>query len=196
MDASTPITARLRDWQGGDREALDEVMSLVYSQLRAMCARRMRNERKTHTLNPTALANEVYLRLARLSNVRVENRVAFFGFLSRLMRNVLVEHARAIRAKKRGGAVRIVALEKASEQAVEPRVLDVLAIDEALSQLEAHDPDLVSLVELRFFGGLTQREVAELLRTSRATVQRDWDFAKRFLARALLDKPESYDGGV
>jgi RNA polymerase sigma factor (TIGR02999 family) len=184
MDANAPITDLLDAWSEGDREALDELMELVYTELRAGAKRAMARERQAHTLEPTALVNEVYLRLLQLKKVSWEGRSAFFGFAVRLMRRILVEHARAVGAEKRGGRAERVSLERAELIAKEPTI-DVLILDEALAKLEAVDPRLVRIVELRFFGGFSEDETAEALQISRSSVQREWAVAKRLLAHLL-----------
>lgn len=188
MDTDTPITGLLEAWADGDREALDELMEVVYTELRESARRAMSRERATHTLEPTALVNEVYLRLLRLKQVSWESRSPFFAFAARLMRRILVEHARAVGAQKRGGEVARVALCHV-EFLVEAPVLDPLILDEALEQLEAVDPRLVRIIELRFFTGLTEEETATTLGIGRATVQREWAVAKRLLAQLLGDTP-------
>jgi len=188
MDANLPITDLLDAWSEGDRAALDELMELVYTELRAGAKRAMARERHAHTLEPTALVNEVYLRLLRLKKVSWEGRNSFFGFAVRLMRRILVEHARAVGAEKRGGNAERVSLEHA-ELIVENPTIDALILDEALARLEAVDPRLVRIIELRFFGGFSEEETAEALHISRSSVQREWAVAKRLLAH-LLDGEE------
>jgi RNA polymerase sigma factor (TIGR02999 family) len=182
--ADEPITDLLDAWAEGDREALDELMQLVYSDLRASARLAMARERKDHTLEPTALVNEVFLRLVHLKKVSWESRLPFFAFAARLMRRILVEHARASKAKKRGGTETMVTLEPGLLP-VEAKVLDILILDEALKRIEAVDPRMLRMIELRFFIGLSEEEIAEVLRTSRSSIQRDWAVAKRFLIQLL-----------
>ncbi len=184
MDEHTPITDLLGACADGDREALDELKKVVYAELCERARRAMARERATHTLEPTALVNEVYLRLLRLKQVSWESRSPFFAFAARLMRRILVEHARAVGAQKRGGESTRIALCHA-EMLVEAPVLDTLILDEALEKLEAVDPRLVRIIELRFFTGLTEEETATTLGIGRATVQREWAVAKRLLAPLL-----------
>jgi RNA polymerase sigma-70 factor (ECF subfamily) len=186
MNADTPITGLLGAWAEGDREALDELMALVYGELQASARRAMAGERATHTLEPTALVNEVYLRLLRLKQVSWESRRPFFAFAARLMRRILVEHARAVRAQKRGGDVEITLLQ--ADVPAPASVIDPLVLDEALERIEAVDERLVRIVELRFFTGFTEEETAEALGMSRSSVQREWAVAKRLLAELLAPK--------
>ena len=184
MDTDTPITDLLGAWADGDRDALDELMGVVYAELWESARRAMAGERATHTLEPTALVNEVYLRLLRLKRISWESRSPFFAFAARLMRRILVEHARAVGAKKRGGEAARIALCHAELPGDAP-VLDPLILDEALEELEAVDPRLVRIIELRFFTGLTEEETATVLGIGRATVQREWAVAKRLLTKLL-----------
>lgn len=184
MSADTPITDLLGAWAEGDREALDELMAVVYTELWEGARRAMAKERANHTLEPTALVNEVYLRLLRLNKVSWEGRTPFFAFAARLMRRILVEHARAVGAQKRGGEAAHITIAN-TEMFVEESVIDPLILDEALEKLEAVDPRLVRIIELRFFTGLTEEETAATLGIGRATVQREWAVAKRLLAQFL-----------
>lgn len=184
MDADTPVTDLLDRWAEEGKEALDDLMEVVYTVLRESAGREMARERPDHTLDPTALVNEVYLRLLRLKKVSWEGRGAFYAYAVRLMRRILVEHARAVGAQKRGGDVRRVSL-KSSEFQREDQTIDVLILDDALARVEAVDPRLVQVVELRFFGGFSEEEIAEALDTSRSSVQRDWAVARRLLSHLL-----------
>lgn len=184
MDADTPVTDLLGAWSDGDREALDQLMQVVYAELWESARRAMARERPAHTLEPTALVNEVYLRLLHLKRVSWESRRPFFAFAARLMRRILVEHARAVGAQKRGGEAARVTLGDV-EMLVEAPAIDPLILDDALEKLEKVDPRLVRIIELRFFTGLTEEETATTLGTSRATVQREWAVAKRLLAKLL-----------
>lgn len=189
MNPDWPITDLLEQWAEGDKAALDELMALVYTELRESARRVMARERPTHTLDPTALVNEVYLRLLRLKKVSWEGRGAFFGFAVRLMRRILVEHARAVGAQKRGGTADRIGLERANLIVPEPTI-DILILNEALEKLEAVDPQLVRLLELRFFGGFSEDETAGALNISRSSVQREWIVAKRLLIHLLEGKRE------
>lgn len=184
MDTDTPITDLLNAWAEGNHAALDDLMPLVYTELRRAAERAMSHERPDHTLEPTALVNEVYLRLFQLKQVSWESRRAFFGFAARLMRNILVEYARSNRSQKRGGALKSVTLTKA-DLIVEAPTIDLLALDEALKRLEEVDPGLVRLIDLRFFGGLSEEEAAKELGSNRTAVQRDWAVGKRLLIKLL-----------
>jgi RNA polymerase sigma factor (TIGR02999 family) len=188
MKDNVLITDFLAAWSGGDRGALDELMEVVYTELYESARRAMASERPTHTLDPTALVNEVYLRLVQLKKMSWESRRPFFAFAARLMRHILVEHARALGAEKRPREANRVALEIAELPVQEPAI-DPLILDEALRAMEAVDPQMVRLIELRFFAGLTEVETAEALNISRSSVQREWAFAKRLLVKLLDGKP-------
>lgn len=164
-------------------------MPLVHAELRRMARQHMRREDRRHTLQATALVNEVYLRLVDQKRVRWRNRLHFFGIAGRLMRRILVDHARRRRAQKRGGAAGRAAIDESVVIAREPPV-DLLALNEALESLEATDPRQSRVVELKYFAGLTIEEIAEALDVSSATVAREWSTAKAWLARELAgDRP-------
>ena len=184
MNADAPITDVLDAWARGDQAALNELMEFVHTELHAAAERAMARERPSHTLQPTALVNEVYLRLLKLERVSWGSRAPFFAFASRLMRRILVEHARAANAQKRGGEIGHVTVETVQLSVEEPAI-DPLVLDDALKQIEAVDPRLVRIIELKFFGGLTEEEIAASLGISRATVQREWSAARRLLAQLL-----------
>ena len=168
----------------GDADALNELAPLVYDELRRIARRQMRNERQGHTLQPTALANETWARLMGARRLDVQNRAHFMAIAANAMRQILVERARAHRAAKRGGAAHQVTLDEAMlPGGVRP--IDIEALDEALARLEAHNPELARIVELRFFGGLTVEETADQLDSSPATVKRRWTLAKAWLLREL-----------
>lgn len=167
----------------GKPKELDEVMPLVYGELRRLAARYLRAERADHTLQPTALVNEAYLCLAGQHGVEWKNRAHFVAIAANTMRHVLVDHARERAALKRGGGRRRVTLH--SSIRVEDRDVDVLALDEALTRLAAFDPAGCRLVELRYFGGLTVEETAEVMGTSPATVKRQWTVVKAWLYREM-----------
>jgi RNA polymerase sigma factor (TIGR02999 family) len=176
------ITALLQEWRRGDRAALDRLTPLVYDELRALARRHLSRERHRLTLQPTALVHEAYLRLVGGGQVKWEDRAHFFGVASRLMRQVLVDHARARRAKKRGGGATLIDLTGADPSSG-PHTVDVLALHEALDRLAALDAASERIVEMRYFGGLTVEETAEV--TSPATVKRDWSAARAWLLREL-----------
>jgi RNA polymerase sigma factor (TIGR02999 family) len=184
--ASSPkeITQLLVDWSSGRQEVLQELMPLVYDELRRLAARYLRYERPDHTLQPTALVHEAYLRLVDQSQVRWRNRAHFFGIAANLMRQILVNHALSHRAAKRGGSVLRVTLDDAADLPKD-QGLDLVALDDALTRLAALDPQQGRIVELRFFGGLTIEEASEVLRVSPATVKREWTMAKAWLHCAL-----------
>jgi RNA polymerase sigma factor (TIGR02999 family) len=188
-DAQAPnpavsVTALLRAWRGGDEEAWGQLVPLVYDELRRVARRQLRRERGEHTLQPTALVHEAFLRLVD-QKVTWQNRAHFFGVAAQLMRRILVDHARQRHAAKRGGGAALVALDSANALAPE-REVDLLALDGVLEQLTSLDPQQGRIVELRFFGGLTVEETAEALGISPATVKRDWSLAKAWLYRALV----------
>jgi len=178
----TLLFARLRN---GDGEALGPIMDALYAELRALASRRMRNEAQQHTLQPTALVNEAYLRLMRGPAV-INDRCHFFALAARAMRNILCDHARHKHAGKRGGRMDRVTLELAP--GVGPVDVDVIALDEALTALAKLDPRAAQVVELRFFGGLTVDETAQVLEVAPDTVARDWRMARTWLLRELAGR--------
>ena len=178
------ITQFLLKWNEGDSSAREKLMPLVYDELRRLASAYLRRERPNHTLQPTALVNEAYLRLVDQHRVEWQNRAQFFGLAARLMRNILVDHARSHQALKRGGHHYSVSLSRADEVSKKPEI-DLLALHEALERLAAHDEQKGRIVELRFFGGLTIEETSEVLEISHATVERDWKMAKAWLRREL-----------
>lgn len=178
------VTRLLLRWGGGDRQAFDALAPLVYDELRKMAGRYLRRERADHTLQSTALVHEAYLRLVDQNHVQWQNRAQFFGLAAELIRRILVDHARARQAAKRGGAVVRLTLDEALDAAI-PRNLDLVRLDDALKALAEFDPQQARAVELRFFGGLTIEETAEVLGVSTATVKRDWMIAKAWLRREL-----------
>ena len=183
---SQEITEMLRQWSAGRREALDELMPLVYAELRAQAARYLRRERPNHTLQTTALIHEAYLKLINQKNMRWESRAHFFAIAAQAMRHILVDYARAKHREKRGGAgARHSPLEEATLAASNAPIVDLLELDEALTRLAAFDEPQARVVELRYFGGLNLEETAEALHISRATAARDWSSAKAWLYREL-----------
>lgn len=185
--AEEEVTTLLAAWRDGDREALSRLMPLVYGELRRLAARSLEGERKDHTLQPTALVHEAFLRLAGGAVPRWQDRVHFFAVASQVMRRLLVDHARARRTEKRGGGVRPLPLEAAfdigSPEAGDPELL--LALDEALVELAVHDPRKARIVELRFFGGLTIEEAAEVLDVATSTVILEARLARAWLFRRI-----------
>jgi RNA polymerase sigma factor (TIGR02999 family) len=178
------VTALLLRWQAGDQEALDLLTPLVYDELRRVAERHMRRERGDHTLEPTALVHETYLRLVEQRRAHWQNRAQFFAVAARIMRRVLVNHARDRQAQKRGGAATFVTLLEA-DAATTSRAVDLIDLDDALRRLGELDPDQERLIELRYFGGLTVEETAETLGMSSATVKRDWQSARAWLFSQL-----------
>jgi RNA polymerase sigma factor (TIGR02999 family) len=178
------VTALLRRWNEGDKQALESLLPLVYAELRAVAANCLRSERSDHTLQPTALVHEAYLRLIGQDRVAWQNRAHFFAIAAQMMRRILVDHARRRRAAKRDAVTFRITLSGLSE---EPADLDpeILALDEALKGLEALDPRQARIVELRFFGGLTVEETAEVAGLGTATVKREWRTARAWLRREL-----------
>ena len=179
------ITGLLQQWRGGSRDAFDRLMPVVYDELKVIASRRLAREWRDGALQTTALVNEAYLKLLGQQSVDWQNRAHFFAIAAQLMRRIVVDDARRRQSQKRGSGYLSLALEDVA--APEPSVgaVEVLALDTALSELERLDPDQGRLVELRFFGGLTVDETAEVLGVSPATVKREWAVAKGWLHRAL-----------
>jgi RNA polymerase sigma factor (TIGR02999 family) len=171
-------------WNNGDRQALDDMVPLVYDELHRLASRYLANERSGHTLQPTALIHEAYLRLIDQRQVDWQNRAHFIGVAASVMRRVLINHARGRLAAKRGGRREQVSL-SLLEAGGAGRDLDLIALEDALKRLGAMDERKARVVELRFFGGLTVEEVAEVLEGSRATVEREWSFARAWLFDAI-----------
>src|SRR5215469_3718555 len=184
------INQLLESWSNGDQVAIDKLIPLVYEDLRRLAHRYMADERPGQTLQTTALVNEAYVRLVDAAHANPQNRIHFFAVCSRVMRQILVDRARSRQALKRGGHVQHLEL-KEPLLAVDPRT-DLIAIDDALQALAAIDLRKSRIVELRFFGGLSIKETAEVLNVSEETVQRDWKLAKSWLRRELAR--ESDDG--
>jgi RNA polymerase sigma-70 factor (ECF subfamily) len=178
------ITNLLREWGEGDEAALDELFPLVYEELHRQAGNYLRGERQGHTLQTTALLHEAYLRLAGYGRGRWENRFQFFAFAAKLMRHVLVDHARAKQREKRGAGALKVSIAELNLVSSEPD-LDLMALDEALDRLNKIDEQQVRIVELRYFGGLSLEETADALQISRATAARDWNVARAWLHREL-----------
>jgi RNA polymerase sigma factor (TIGR02999 family) len=181
---SGQITELLQKWSDGDTGALEELTPLLYSKLHAIARHHMRHERAGHTLQATALINEAYVRLIGWKEVRWQNRTQFFAVSAQLMRRVLVDFARARNYDKRGAGARPISLDEVPVISRNP-AREIIAVDEALKALESIDPRKSQIVELRFFGGLTVEETAEVLKVSTRTILRDWDLAKAWLAREM-----------
>lgn len=184
MTSQPDVTALLSEWGRGNTNALNELLPHVYAELRRIATRQLRAERVGHTLQPTALVHEVYLRLVDQRHVDWRDRAHFFGVAAHIMRRILVDHARRHQAGKRGDGVPSVSLDQATE-AIAPDAIPVLALDHALGRLAELDEDLARVVELRAFGGMTIEEAACVLKISPTTVKRDWRTAKAWLTREL-----------
>ena len=190
MERPESVTQLLVDWGRGDQRALDKLMPLVYSELRRLAGNYLRRERQGHTLQPTALVNEAYLKLIDQRNPRWQNRAQFYGVAAQLMRRILVDHARQRQAAKRGGSdqqrlsITSAGQLGGKQLATEPAI-DLLALHEALNELAEMDPQQGRIVELKFFGGLSIEEIAEVMAIGHATVERDWKMARAWLRRKL-----------
>jgi len=191
------ITVLLARWRGGEPEALQSLIPLVYTELRRLAQFHLRGERPGHTLQATALANEAYLRLVAVHAKEYQNRAHFFAVCSRVMRQILVDHAREHRALKRNEGADALSLDEALTIPVQANV-DILEIDEALDRLQRLDPEKCHIVEMRFFVGLNSEEIAEVLGVSAITVKRKWAIAKAWLYHDLKQQRVSRDdaGGV
>jgi RNA polymerase sigma factor (TIGR02999 family) len=186
VPSTQPVTALLKAWSAGDDSARDALLPLIYEELRRRADAYLRRERRGHTLQPTALVHETYLRLVG-QDVAWKNRAHFFALASEMMRRILVDHARARKAGKRAGGWTRVELDEAVEISDE-RDVDLVLLDEALVELSALDARHGQIVELRFFGGLTLEEIAEVLDVSVRTVKRDWTLARTWLYRRLRER--------
>jgi RNA polymerase sigma factor (TIGR02999 family) len=178
------VTVLLRAWGQGDLEAREKLIGVVYEDLRRRAAAYLRRERVDHTLQPTALVHEAYLRLLGQQRVVWQNRAHFFGIAAQIMRRILVDHAKGRRRKKRFDASMRVTLDD-RVGAANPRECDLLVLDQALDELAAIDPQQGRIVELRYFAGLSETEVAEVLAVSRSTVTREWQIARGWLYRKV-----------
>ncbi|HEY3137079.1 MAG TPA: sigma-70 family RNA polymerase sigma factor [Blastocatellia bacterium] len=184
---SEQVTQLLVAWSDGDKSALDKLIPLVNDELRRLAHRYISGERAGHTLQTTGLVNEAYFRLVDSSRVQWQNRAHFFAVSAQLMRRILVDYARTRRSQKRGGDLARVSFDEAAPIAGE-REPDLVALDDALTALAAIDPRKSHVIELRFFGGLSVEETAEVLKVSPDTVMRDWRLAKSWLLRELSEK--------
>lgn len=182
--SSEGITQLLEKWSQGDEKALDQLMPLVYGELHRLAESYLRRERREHTLQPTALVNELFLKFFDQNSMSWQNRAQFFGVAAQLMRRILVDHARHHYSAKVGGTRIAVSLKDVAAFGAQPDA-DLLALHDVLNRLEELDPDQGRIVELRFFGGLTIKETAEVMHISHATVEREWRTAKAFLKREL-----------
>lgn len=186
---SDDVTQLLAQWRRGDKAALARLIPLVYAELRRVARARLRQEAPNHTLQTTALVHEAYVRFAGLGRMTLRDRTHFFAMAARLMREILVDHARRRDALKRGGGVTVLALDDVAPRA-ESAIVDVLALDRALTELNALDERLCRVVELRYFAGLNIAETADALDVSSATVERDWTVSKAWLLQRLSSLPE------
>ncbi len=183
--AQTEVTRMLANWREGDREAPAHLVELVYEELRAIAGQYLQRERAGHTLQATALVHEAYVRLVDQTTATWQNRAHFMGVAAQVMRRVLVDHARKHRAEKRGGTQETLVLDETADIAPQQSV-DLLALDDALGDLAALDSRQSQIVELRFFGGLTNDEIAEVLDLSTRTIKREWRLAKAWLRREIF----------
>jgi RNA polymerase sigma-70 factor, ECF subfamily len=184
MAGQSTVSELLLSWGQGNLEARDRLLPVVYSELKRRAAAYLRRERHDHTLQPTALVHEAYLRLVRGDTIEWQNRAHFFGIAAQVMRRVLIDHARERQAEKRGGATVRVALEE-GVAASEPVSCDLVLLNQALDELALLDPRQAQIVELRYFGGLSEQDVATMLSLSRATISREWHTARAWLYRRM-----------
>jgi RNA polymerase sigma-70 factor (ECF subfamily) len=185
MPAAESVTQLLVKWSEGDAHALDDLMPLVYNELRRLASSYLRRERQNHTLQPTALVNEAYLKLVDQKSAHWQNRAQFYGVAAQLMRRILVDHARQHQAAKRGGSKQQRLSITSARAIAETPEVDLLAVHEALEELKQFDPQQERIVELRFFGGLSIDETAEVMGIGHATVERDWKMARAWLRQKL-----------
>ena len=188
------VTQMLVNWGGGDADAAARLMPLVYDELRQLAQKYLHRERPDHTLQATGLVHEAYLRLVDQTAATWQNRAHFFGVAAAVMRRILVDYARSHRAEKRGGTREKIILDEAAMPAAE-RSVDLIALDDALKDLVTFDPRQSQIVELRFFGGLSIEEVAEVLEVSPRTVKREWRLAKAWLRREVFAEESDATGG-
>ena len=189
----TAITQLLIDWRNGSREALDQLTPILYAELRRMAAAYLRRERTNHTLQPTALVNELYMQLSKLAKLEWKDRVHFFGVSSYLMRQILVQHARTTNAEKRGGKIRKLSLDEALTVS-EDGSAELIALDDALRELAAFDERKSRIVEMHYFGGLKIQEMAEVLSVSESTIGRELRLAHAWLYRQVSRNPDQQAG--
>jgi RNA polymerase sigma factor (TIGR02999 family) len=184
MDASHEITQLLIAWGQGDATALERLMSLVYEDLRHIARKRLRLERQGHTLQTTALVHEAYFRLMDQKQTNWQNRAQFFALAAKMMRRILVDHARHRLSERRGGGAEHIELSEASEVSAS-KAAELVALDDALQKLTKQDDVMSNIVELKYFGGYTEEEISTILNLSLRTVQRQWNFARDWLKREL-----------
>ena len=189
--SSNDITGLLLQWSSGDADALGRLMPVIYEECRRIAAHQIEREHRDHTLDPTAVVHELYLRLIDQRRATWDNRAHFFAIAAQLMRRILVDYARARGAQKRGGAALLVSLDAAADTPNDSMAEDVVAIDEALERLALIDIDQVRIIELRFFGGLTVEDTARVVGRSPRTVKREWQLAKAWLYHELHPHAQS-----
>lgn len=182
---SLNVTQMLKEWSGGNAGILEELMPLVYEELRRQASRFLRKERANHTLQTTALIHEAYLKLVDQNHVEWQNRAHFFAIASTAMRRILVDHAKGRHREKRGGAAEDLPLDEAFQVSANEKSIDLIALDEALNRLAEFDRRQAKVVELRYFSGLSIDETAEILSVSNATVRLDWNLAKAWLRKEI-----------
>jgi len=187
LEAPGDITQLLIAYSNGDHRALEMLMPLVYSQLRNIAARKLSRERHDHTLQPTALVHEAYLQLVNQHSVNWRNRAQFYALAAQMMRRILINYATARQTEKRGGGAQKVSLED-TIVAVHEFNVDLMALDEALENLAKLDQQKTDLVEMKFFGGMTTEQIAEVTGKSTATIEREWTFARSWLYKTLKDQ--------
>lgn len=182
---SQDLTGLLKQLSDGDKNVVNEIFPLIYAELKRMAGNYLRKERESHTLQPTALVHEAYLKLVDHTRMNWQNRAHFLGMAATMMRQILIDHARKHRAEKRGGAAENMQLEESIVIVTDERSMDLIMLDEALKSLEKFDKFKSRLVELRYFGGLSVEETAEVLEVSEITVKRHWRLAKAWLAEEM-----------
>ncbi len=183
-DDGHKFTALLVEWRNGNREAGEVVMAIIYQELRRLAQHYLQNERKDHTLQATALVNEAYLRLFNEAEIEFQNRAHFFTVIGRQMRRILIDYGRSAHAQKRAGGYKKISLEEADGLTWQ-KPEELMALEEALRKLEGISPRAAQIVDLRFFCGLNEKEAADVLNISLATLKREWSFAKSFIYRQL-----------
>ena len=192
---SGDLTQLLLAWSNGDKDALDRLIPLVHAELHRLAARYMSRERKDHTLQTTALVNEAYCKLIDQRNVRWQNRAHFFAIASQLMRRILVSHARKTARIKRGGGALQISLDRVALNP-DPQAVEIISLDDALSRLNQFDARKSRIVEMKFFGGLTMEEIAEVEQLSTRTIEREWRKAKAWLHHAITVKNQNGRGSL
>ncbi|HEX8367457.1 MAG TPA: sigma-70 family RNA polymerase sigma factor [Pyrinomonadaceae bacterium] len=185
MQNSPDVTQLLIDWSGGDRNALEQLMPLVYRELQRIAHRHLRRESQNHTLQTTALVHEAYLKLVDQTRINWQNRAQFFGVTAQAMRRILIDRARERLSEKRGSGAERISLDDGAIDIRDERAGELLMLDEALQKLAALDPERSRVVELRYFGGLSGEETAEVMNVSLSTVMRHWRVAKAWLYKEL-----------